>query len=80
MQYSAVIRQKDQYEVKWFIPLVELSLEDKLESPGTMTVFTPQCESKKYHPSQKKLLQYFRTAGLLHIMGSNTMIFAVLKV
>ena len=79
MQYSAVIRQKDQYEVKWFIPLVELSLEDRLESPGTMTVFTPQCESKKY-PSQKKLLQYFHTAGILHIMGSNTMIFAVLKV
>jgi len=28
------IRQKDHYEVKWFIPLVELSLEDKLLSPG----------------------------------------------
>jgi len=58
VQYSAVIRQKDQYEVKWFIPLVELSLEDRLESPGTMTVFTPQCESKKY-PSQKKTFAVF---------------------
>ena len=28
------LRQKDHYEVKWFIPLVELSLEDRLLSPG----------------------------------------------
>jgi len=32
------IRQKDHYEVKWFIPLVELSLEDKLLSPGISPV------------------------------------------
>ena len=32
-------RQKDQYDVKWFIPLVELSLEDRLLSPGLLLVF-----------------------------------------
>jgi len=39
MQYYGVIRHKDQYEVKWFIPLVELSLEDRLLSPGLL----PDC-------------------------------------
>jgi len=35
-------RQKDQYEVKWFIPLVELSLEDRLQSRGlSVTVIVP---------------------------------------
>ena len=29
-------RHKDQYEVKWFIPLVELSLEDRLQTPGLL--------------------------------------------
>jgi len=40
MQYCGDIRQKDQYEVKWFIPLVDLSLEDRLLSPGLLPVFT----------------------------------------
>jgi len=30
----AVARQKNQYEAKWFVPLVDLSLEDRLQSPG----------------------------------------------
>ena len=42
MRYYSVIRQKDQYEVKWFIPLVELSLEDRLESPGMLTILSIQ--------------------------------------
>ena len=37
VQCYFALRQKDHYEVKWFIPLVELSLEDKLLSPGRLT-------------------------------------------